>query len=144
MSEDALDMTEGAGIMIDFTNVEDVSFEVLPKGVYSAIIVGCEFKHSSKGNPMWAMQMDVRDGDYEGRKLFFHVTFSEAALPFAKKTLANIAPDLLETQFSPDDPEVVARFQNMEVNAKVSVGTYNNEPSNSVEELTLAEGTNFG
>lgn len=133
----AVEIGEGDGqsAMIDFSQVDEMSFEVLPKGKYDAIVHAIEYKYSAAGNPMWALQLSIEGGDYDGRRLFSHITFSEAALSYAKSTLANIAPHLLEESFDPSNADVYSQFQGMAVSAQVAVGTYNNEPSNNVKQL---------
>ncbi len=137
--DDALEMSEGTSTMVDFTNVEDNKFEILPKGPQNCTIIANEFKYSAKGNAMWAMQLEVNEGDYEGRRLFFHITFSEKAMGFAKESLQNLGRgDLLEGgQFDCADPEVVASFENLAVTANVTVGTYNGDATNNVRKVIL-------
>ena len=103
------------------------------------MITDCDADYSNAGNKMWTMQLEVTDGDFSGRKLFFHVTFSENAMPFAKKTLAQLAPDLLEATFEYDDPEITGRFINMEVIAQVTIKKFEGEPRNNIRALLRKE-----
>lgn len=135
----ALSVDDGDSGMIDFSNVEEVSFSVLPRGNYNVIITDCDADYSQAGNKMWTIQMTVTDGEYADRKLFFHVTFSEKAMPFAKKTLAAIAPDLLEKKFDYDDPEITGRFINMECVATVTVKKWEGSERNNVQALMAAK-----
>ncbi len=138
-NDSPLDVSDGDSGMIDFSGVEEPSFAVLPKGNYNVIITDCDADYSQAGNKMWTMQMTVTDGEYVDRKLFFHVTFSEKAMPFARKTLAQIAPDLLESKWQYDDPEIVGRFVNMECIAQVKIKKYEGENRNNVGALLAAE-----
>ncbi len=112
-AEAEFDPTEGGGestfesgdtsVMVDLSNVEAATFEVVPKGVYEAVIEECTFQHSqNSGQPMWAMRHNITDGPSEGRKIFDNVSFSPKAMPFSKKTLAVIAPELLSGPFDPE------------------------------------------
>lgn len=140
MARKKLDVSEGSGELVDFSNVEDPSFEVMPKGNYPVVITECEFTYSQAGNQMWTMVLEVSEGEYEGRKLFFHVVFSEKALPFARRTLMQLAPDLLEAPFDPTQPELPDRFVNMMCIAQVGLQKYEGEQRNSVRQLLRAEG----
>lgn len=89
------------GLSIDMDAVETQSFELIPEGTYAGMIESCEFKHSKKGAPMWALILIITDGEFTGRKLFNYIVFSEKALPMAKSTLSKIAPALLSSTFDP-------------------------------------------
>ena len=138
MSE-GIDVSDGDGGLVDFTNVDAATYELLIPSKYPAVITEIEFKYSaSSGQPMWAMVLEVNGGDYDGRKLFFNMSFSAKALSFTKVTLENIAPELLEGPFEPDDPEVYSQFENMDVLAHVVYGKYNGEKTNNTKQLYLA------
>ena len=132
----AVDFTEGDNLMVDFNDVEDVSFEALPKAVYPCIIADCEFTHSqSSGNPMWTLQLEVSDGEYAGRKLYSHLVFAGAGLPITKRQLGRIAPDIIAQAFDPSDEDIVAQMLGLEVKAKVTVRKYQGEDRNNVADL---------
>lgn len=137
MSDDALNMSDGDATMVDFSEVDAASFEVLIDGSYNVIVSSAEFKYSAAGNPMWALQLEVQDGDYEGRKLFYHITFSPAAMPYTKPVIGMLMPDLLETRFDPSDETIVARLQNILLVARVTVGTYQGQANNNVKSIQL-------
>ena len=95
-----------------------------------------EFGYSnSKGTPMWSLVLEVRDGEYAGRKLYYHLVMAGKGLPFTKRTLSRIAPELLETAFDPEDADVIASILGRDVRAKVRLGTYDGEKTNNVREL---------
>lgn len=132
----AVDFSEGDSLMVDFANVEDVSFEVMPRGMYPCQVVDCEFTHSqSKGTPMWTFTLEVTDGDFAGRKLFTHMVFEGAGLPITKKQLGRIKPALLESAFDPTDVEVTSDMLGLEVKAKVSIRKWDGEDRNNVQDL---------
>ncbi len=140
-AEAAVDFTEGDSLMVDFNDVEDVTFEALPTAMYPCIIADCEFTYSqASGNPMWTLQLEVRDGEYAGRKLFSHLVFAGKGMPITKRQLTRIAPGLLEGPFNPEDPDVIAQMLGMEIRAKVTVRKYEGRDTNNVRDLFPDEG----
>ena len=103
-NDDADDSFEGGdgAVMVDLNNVEDMS--VVPKGRYPGIITSCEYGLSqSSGKPMWTIKATINDGEYDGRNLYGHLSFSEKALPMTKKSIVAIAPELLNGPFNPEE-----------------------------------------
>lgn len=139
-----IDDGEG-GFQVDWDNVEEATFEVMPKGTYPCVISEMEYKLSqASGQPMWALVLQVEEGEYANRKLFSNISFSPKALPFTKRTIARIAPELLTNDFNPKrlgDEEVLV---GKSCRARVSVGknTESGEPRNEVKELLPPLDTN--
>ena len=136
-----VDFSEGDSLMVDFSSTEDLGErEVLSKGMYPCIIAENEFGYSqSKGTPMWTFVLEVRDGEYAGRKLYSHHVLAGKGLPFTKRTFSRIAPELFEGAFDPEDEEVISSMLGKHVKAKVTVGKYDGEATNSVRELYADE-----
>lgn len=99
-------MQEGGGSvgMIDLSTVGDeVGFTPLPRGIYPAIVSDLTYGLSqASGNPMWTWVFEVSDGEFAGRKLFFHTPFTEAMMPRVKKVISRVAPELLNGPFNPE------------------------------------------
>ncbi len=126
-------------VMVDLSNVEDSGFELLPKGIYPCTIESCEYGLSqNSGQPMWTMKLNITEGDYEGRKLFTHLSFSPKALPMTKKSLAAIAPELLSGPFNPET--VASDMEGKSVRAEVKIEKYDGEDRNRVKNLKAAGG----
>lgn len=143
MSE-AVDFSDGDSLTVDFNDIEDTSFEALPKAVYPCTISECEFTYSqSSGNPMWTLQLEVSEGEYAGRKLFNHLVFAGKGLGITKQNLKRIAPELMEGPFDPRDPEIVAGMLGKAVKAKVTIRKYEGEDRNNVAGLYPGEGDGF-
>ena len=137
----AVDFSEGDSLMVDFNDVEDVSFEALPVAMYDVQIADCEFTYSqSSGNPMWTLQLEVTDGDFAGRKLFSHLVFRGAGLPITKRQLTRIAPELMEGPFNPEDDDIIASMLGKELRAKVTTRKYEGRLTNNVRDLFPNEG----
>lgn len=129
------------GLTIDLSNVEEMSFEPLPKGIYNGIIEECEYQLSkSSGKPMWNVRISVTDEEYENRKLFTFLSFSEKALPGTKTALAKIAPELLSGPFNPKDPDVIAQVVTKPVKVQVSIEKYQDNENNRIKKWLSPEG----
>lgn len=132
--------TDSEGLVIDLNDVEDSSFEAIPRDMYVCEVDSLEFGYSqNSGNPMWTWVLAVAGGEYEGRKLFFHTVFAGNGMPRTKKTLSRVAPELLQGPF---DPEKVADEGSMigrKVKARVDIRKYEGEPRNNVRDLFAAE-----
>ena len=126
-------------VMVDLSGVEEATFDAVPKGVHEAVIEECTFQHSqNSGQPMWALRHNITDGPYEGRKIFDNVSFAPKAMPFSKKTLAVIAPELLSAPF---DPEVEApKMEGKKVKFRTKINKYEGrDQTRIVEYLTIEE-----
>lgn len=53
--------------------VEDVSFSVIPKGTYVAMIVESESKESQTGNKYLNLKLQIVKGEYSGRTIFWRL-----------------------------------------------------------------------
>ena len=121
-----------ASVAIDLSSVEEATFEALPVGEYEGVIAGAEYKLSqNSGAPMWSLQIQVIGGEYDNRRVFDNIAFSEKALPFTKKTLATIAPELISGPFDPE--EAVADMQGKQVRFLTKVESYQGEKQTRIK-----------
>lgn len=127
---------EDGGYAVDMTQVPEAKNEVLPKSTYNCVVAEGEYKLSqSSGKPMWGLVYEITDGPYEGRKLFHNISFSEKALPFTKRTLARLCPEVLTADFRPDKYEDY-NIQGRNIRVKTKVGKdQNNDPRTEVAEV---------
>ncbi len=142
---DAVDFTEGVGeesVVVDLSDIdEDAGYEIIPRATYPVTISSAEFAHSQRsGKPMWTLQLEIEDGEYAGRTLFHHVSFSEKALPRTKKTISRILPELLEGPFNPEEVADDGKLLGIRCRAVVTVTRYEGSNRNNVKELLEAEG----
>jgi len=142
MTEDTFEGGD-ASVAIDLSQVEEASFEAVPVGTYEAVIEGCEFKHSqNSGAPMWSLKTQITEGDYAGRVVFDNISFSEKALPYTKKTLATIAPELLAGPFNPE--EAAAEMQGKQVKYQTKMEEYQGEKQTRIKKyLPLGDSDDF-
>ncbi len=128
---------DSASATVDLTGVDDWgNFEVIPRGDYNCVIDDLTYDLSvSSGQPMWTTRLEIEDGEYQGRKLFTHISFSEKALPRTKRTISRLWPDLLNGPF---DAEAVADEGNLlgtRCRAKTKIERYEGQPRNRVTDL---------
>lgn len=122
------------GLSVDMSNVEAMKFDVLPAGDYNCIISDNQYQLSkSSGKPMWNLSLTVVDEQYQNRKLFTFMSFSEKALPGTKANMMHFAPELLEGPFNPKNPEIVSSLIGRHVKVRVSVEKYNNDDTNRIK-----------
>lgn len=143
-NESFLKETDDGGFAVDMTAVPAATNEVLPKATYNCTMDEIEYKLSqASGKPMWAMVFVIDDGEYEGRKLFSNMSFSDKALPYTKKTLAAIAPHLLTADFRPDKVDDYALAgQRYRVKTKIGKDESGEKRTEVANILPPAEGFN--
>ncbi len=116
--------------------------EVLPAGIYNCYVEEVECKCSdNSGNPMWTWVLEVADGEYAGRRLWYHTVFAghPRAVARTRKTLSMIAPHLMEQPFEPQKVAESGDLVGTPVRAKVKIGRYEGRKTNNVRELLPAE-----
>ncbi len=131
---------EEEGIVVDLSDTdENERAELIARGVYDAVITECEFEYSqSSNNPMWSIQLQIENGEFEGRTLYYHVTFTDKTRGRQKRDLMAIDPEFLEETGGVFNPEKVAdegRFIGKHVRAKVAFGRYDGRKTNNTREL---------
>lgn len=105
---------DGGSLLIDLSNVEEMKFDLIPKGAYDAKIDEVQFgKSKSSGQPMMTFILTIEGGDYAGRKKYFYASFSQKAIKGTKSNLLRIDPNLFSGQFDPqkivDSGELLGR-----------------------------------
>jgi len=128
--------TPDEDLVINMNDVTEQTFEAMPRAVYDTVVDSLEFGYSQKaGNPMWTWILEVESGEFIGRKLFFHSTFNEKGLPRTKKTISQVAPELLESEFKPSIIADTGILIGKRCRAKVSISMYEGKLRNTVKDL---------
>jgi len=132
----------GDGLSVDLSNVAAQSFEAIPKGTYNGLIDEATYALSkTSGKPMWNIRIALTDeGDYQTRKLFTFLSFSEKALPGTKAAMSTFAPELLSGPFNPADPEIIAGLIGRPVKVSVSIEMYQDNEQNRIKKWMAPEG----
>ena len=90
-------------VRIDFTGVEELDFDPMPKGNYPAMCSAAEYIAESKnsGEPTIAWEFTVREGEYEGRKAFLNTSLQQQAKWASKRVMKALGADpaMLEGEF---------------------------------------------
>lgn len=133
--------SEDDAALVDLSNVGDSGFECLPRGIYSAIVDECTYGRSQRSdNPMWTWVFEVSEGDYAGRKLFYHTPFMESTMPRVKKIVGILAPELLSTKFNPEALADESFFAGKPIRVRVDIRKYEGVNRNNVRDVLPPEG----
>ncbi len=133
--------TDSGGLMVDLDQVEEVTYEAIPRGIYPCVIADCEFGMSqSSGNPMWTVVCEVSDGEYAGTKLWTYMVFAGKGLGITKRHLGRIIPELASSPFDPENLDIINQMLGLEINVKVGIRPYEGENRNTVLDLYAATG----
>jgi hypothetical protein len=124
--------------MIDLSGVDENAdaFPVIPRGIYPAVVDEVVYGMSvSSGNPMWTWKFELSEGDYAGRKLFFHTPFVENMMPRLKKVLSRIAPELLNGPFNPEQIANESILVGKECRIRLDIKMYEGKNRNNVRDV---------
>jgi len=154
MAETMFDLTGGnvvnaaqdkQGLVLNLTDVEDqTSFELLPKGVYPAVVEELEFGESSNGNPMITAKFCITDPQYENRFLWDYWVLAgngaEFGLAKLKKFLVRVCPEVDLSNFNPKEFVESGIAYGRECRLKVAIqtqkkGEYKGEKRNVIRDI---------
>jgi hypothetical protein len=117
--ETFMDGEEGLPAIIDLSNVEATSYELIPRGMYEGYIDAVEYGLSQgKGLPMltWICKLDFEDKE---RQLRYWTTLAGDGAGRTKAFLAKLDPEL---DLSNLDPYAMdEHFSGMEVRIRVTI-----------------------
>lgn len=139
------DGDSNTALIVDLNEVEDGGFEPLPRGMYECEVTNLEFTISQRsGNPMWAWELEVVEGEYAGRKLFFHTVWAGNGLAITKQTIKRVAPELMQGPINPEEVADQGILIGRRVRARVDIRKYEGENRNNVRGLFASEGGSGG
>lgn len=127
---------DGNGLVVDLSNIQELSFEALPKGFYAAVIDECNYQISkSSQKPMLQVIWKIVDNpDYENRKVYQYLSFSQGALRGTKAQLMRLDPQKFAGQFNPkaiaESGELLGTRKTLKIT--IQPGTDGNNDSNQV------------
>jgi len=132
---------ESGALVVDLSGVSDeTELPVIPRGIYNAVVDELTFGYSqSSGNPMWTWRFEIPDGEYTGRKLFFHSPFVESMLPRVKKVLSRVAPELLSGPFDPEKIADEGVLLGKACRIRVEIKPYEGKARNNVRDVLASE-----
>lgn len=129
-------------VNVDFSDVQD--FEAFEPGEYPVIIEQVEYVEPASEDkyPYLNVQLEISEGEFEGRKLWTILSFSPKALWRMKQVFENLGLPIDEVEFEVDedtnmviDPELAG----MPAIAVVTVEKYENKDRNRVDNLISAD-----
>lgn len=128
---------DGDSLVIDLSNVQELKFENIPKGIYAAEVDQVDFVKESKssGSPMLEFTFRITDGEYSNRKLKFWTSFSPKALSGSKTALLRLDPELFNGPFNPAEVAETGKLLQKKVRIKVDVQDYQGRDTNRISYL---------
>jgi hypothetical protein len=137
---------EGGGIVIDLTNIAELTFEALPAGQYQGVIDEVSFgKSKSSGQWMLTIIWKVEGGDYDGRKLYQYASFGQKAIRGTKATLMRIDPNMFAGKFNPQEIADNGSMLGKRNMLRVTVGEgQNGQANNNVNVIPNVAGAEAG
>jgi hypothetical protein len=138
---------DGGNLIVDLSGIEEMKFEVLPKGIYQAKIDDVQYGASkTSGNKMFTFIFAVDGGDYSGRKLYTYASFSPKALKGTKTLLNRIDAEMFAGQFNPQEIVDSGKLLGRQVTLKVDIQERkdNGEDQNRVQVMPPNAGASSG
>jgi hypothetical protein len=136
------------GMIFNLNDVDEPSFEVLPKGTYPAIVDEFEYTTSqSSGNPMIRVVYQITEGEFAERKLYDYLVLAgdgaKFAIPRLKQMLIRVCPEVDISSFNPakfaDEGTILNRPCQIKVNITTQKsGEYKGEKRNQIREVLAA------
>ena len=137
---------DAEGMVFNLSGVnDDVSFEVLPKGTYDAVVEELEYTTSqTSGSPMVHAVYSIVGGEFEGRKIHDYYLMTgkgaEFSLPRLKQLLTRVCPETSLDNFNPKSFAESGVAINRMCQLKLVVqtqkkGDYKGEKRNGVREI---------
>lgn len=131
-----------ARVQVDFSDVQE--FEPIEAGEYPVVVEEVKMVEAASEDkyPYLSWVMVITEGDFKDRKIWMNTSFSPKALFKLKEILENL--DLFEDELDVDYDEetmlvTTPELAGMPAIAVVSVGKYNNRPTNNVDTLIAAD-----
>ena len=106
---------------IDWKNVSDEQFVLVPEGDYEVTITEVNVSETQKGDEMWKLKLAINDGEYKGKTLFTQLVFNDGGYGNIKKLYSAIfgskLPKNCETSDILDE-QVIVTVVHTEYNGK--------------------------
>lgn len=130
----------------DVDEQEGGDLEVIPRGKYATTVDESEFSLSKEGqNPMITLRLEITDGDYSGRKLWYRVVLTKKTLGMVKHSLRVLGVKMPSKEMSwngakrwfeklADSGDLIGQ----ECAATVKIRTYEGEKRNEVRSIHSA------
>lgn len=129
-------------VTVDFSEVE--SFEAIEEGEYPVVIEQVEYVEPASDDkyPYLNVQMEVSEGEHEGRKLWTIWSFSPKALFRMQQAFENLGLPVDEVEFDVDEDTnlvIQPEITGLAAIAVVSIEAYDGKDRNRVDALISAD-----
>jgi hypothetical protein len=85
--------------VVDVDGIEEARNEALPKGWYNSVVAEHDYALSqASGQPMWTLKLQIQGGEYDGKTIYYHMSWSEKARPYTKAAMQTCFPDILANE----------------------------------------------
>lgn len=136
---------DGGSLVVDLSGVEEMKYELIPKGIQDAIVDQVEYKISnSSQKPMLEFVFAIDGGEFDKRKLFFYASFSPKALAGTKTNLLRLDPEIFSGAFKPKELAESGVLLGKRCRIKVTHEDYNGEPRSKIQSLIAPNGGTDG
>lgn len=117
---------DGESLVVDLSNVQEMKFETIPKGIYNAEVDQVDYvaESANSGKPMLEHTFRITDGEFQNRKLKYWTSFSPKALQGSKTALLRLDPELFNGPFKPEEVAASGQLLQKKVRIKVDIGDY--------------------
>jgi hypothetical protein len=137
--------TEDSGetLYVSLGDVDDSGFKPVPRGIYDVSLSQLDYGFSQRSNnPMWTWIWEVDEGEFAGRKFFYHTVFNEGGMPRVKRTLARIKTDdgieaqiLAAPRFSPEAVANEGQLLGARARLRIDIRKYEGQNRNNVRDV---------
>lgn len=122
-------------VVVDLGEVDD-RITTVPPGVYNCVVSDVQYSRSQRSdNPMWTIIFEISDGDYAGRRLYYHNVFSEGGMPRVKRTLKVLDKELAQQRFSAKQVAESGVLLGKECRIKTRRRVYEGQPRAEVQQV---------
>jgi len=134
-------------MVINLADVEEPTREIIPPGIYDAMVDNVEFGNSRKGNPMLTWTFVVTDKEGKNHTLFYHNTLNDdRGKGRVKQTVNALISDEEEfdwTEFRPSETAEWAVGRQCRVRVRIQPANEEYDRSNSIVKVMQAAESTF-
>ena len=70
---------------VNWNDVEERTFELIPEDEYKVKVEAVEIKETKNKDEMWKVKLNIEEGDYKGQKIFTNLIFNDGGYRNIKK-----------------------------------------------------------
>ena len=128
---------------VNLDDIEDRSFEVMPKGWYNAEVFDIEYITFGTGSRGWRIIVKITDPEYVGRQLFVNLVNVPKALWRVKEFVKACAPNAGKFNWETCSYGEGESFEGCRLQVKLTIKKYEGEDQNNVNGYKSASVDSF-